>query len=89
MHAFILLILYRIFAGIIILLPLVLNLTLDASLVSSLIYAPVATLIALILAIYYDEKIKNVLSKPTRNTMSNATHLPNQTNRCLCHLKNV
>ncbi len=57
---------YRVLAGIIILLPMVLNIVLQGDIVTSLIYAPVTSLAAAVIANYYDEKIGNVLARHFR-----------------------
>ena len=48
---------YRVFAILIILMPLVINLTVKGGITASLIYAPILTIIALLIAVYLDGKV--------------------------------
>ena len=65
-----LLTLYRLLAGIVVLLPLAINLTLQGGITASLIYAPSITLLALIVAVYFDQKIEIGLSKLSKKANS-------------------
>ncbi|MFY8350973.1 hypothetical protein AAEU29_10600 [Pseudoalteromonas sp. SSM20] len=58
-----LLIAYRLVAALVISMPLIINLTIKGDIVSSFIYAPIFTILALVLAVYLDDKIEHSLQQ--------------------------
>lgn len=65
---------YRLFAAIVILIPLIVNLTIKGDVIASFIYAPSVTLLALVLAIYFDgkitDKINQKITRSEHNTLT-------------------
>ena len=53
-------IIYRVISGMVVLMPLIVNLIMQGGIAMSFIYAPLLSLVALFIAIYYDGKLEKL-----------------------------
>jgi hypothetical protein len=84
-----LLVTYRFLAGITVLIPLVVNLTIKGGPVASFIYAPVITLLILLVAVYFDDKLVAILTRKQlqlqAKKLTRKVHHKGVMNCCILH----
>lgn len=61
---------YRLFSGIVVMLPLIITFVIEGGPVASFIYAPLASLLALFVAMFFDEKLVKSLSQVKSTELS-------------------
>lgn len=69
------LIFYRLLATLVVLTPLMINLTIKGDVIASLVYAPSLTIVALVLAIYFDSKVVDFYAARRKQSLLKKQHL--------------
>ena len=69
------LIFYRLLATLVVLTPLMINLTIKGDVIASLVYAPSLTIVALVLAIYFDSKVVDFYAARHKQSLLKKTTL--------------